>query len=332
MPDNRTTLQPVAHRGTATTTAHKILVEMIGDLLDQEGVTDVKCQPQRGGRSQLLVARGGRFDIAGTLDPDQVEQFLNLIAALNGKEFNRVTPRLNARIPGTGERLYAARPPVTAGFFFAIRRPYQGAVTLDLLIDRGAATAEQIALLRRVIAGQRHTMIISGVTGSGKTTMLRACLSEPAFMTGSPAILQDPEEFRAPCPKADHFAADPMAVPPVTLEDLVADALRVYPTHIVIGEVRRAEAYQMIAAWFTGHRGLATIHANSAWDALDRIAQMISFGRPVDLTVKSWIAKAVNVIVHLDLDDHGQRTVGEILKVEGYHPDKGFLLLPLDLM
>lgn len=98
----------------------------------------------------------------------------------------------------------------------------------------------------------------------------------------------------------------------------MADALGVYPTHLAVGEVRRAEAYQMIAAWFTGHRGLAAIHVQSAWDALDRIAQMISFGRAVDRTVQSWIAKAVNVVVHLGLDDSGRRSVAEILKVGGY--------------
>ncbi len=121
-----------------------------------------------------------------------------------------------------------------------------------------------------------------------------------------------------------------MAGPPVTLETLVAGALRVPMTHLVLGEVRRAEARAMVVGWTTGHPGLCTVHAGSAWDALDRVAQMVGLGGiAMDALQMRWIAKAVDAVVHLARRPDGRRFVHEIVRVEGYDPDRGFVLRPL---
>jgi Flp pilus assembly CpaF family ATPase len=101
-------------------------------------------------------------------------------------------------------------------------------------------------------------------------------------------------------------------------------------THLVLGEVRRAEARQMVVGWTTGHPGLCTVHAGSAWDALDRIAQMVGLGGvTMDALQMRWIAKAVHAVVHLSRDGTGKRFVNEIVRVDGYAPEHGFVLRPL---
>ncbi|MFM2045796.1 MAG: hypothetical protein RLY86_4372, partial [Pseudomonadota bacterium] len=166
---------------------------------------------------------------------------------------------------------------------------------------------------------------------SGKTTLLRACLEEPAFTGGLPAVLQDPFEFTPPCPNAWSLAADPWADPPVTLEMLVAGALRVPISHLVIGEVRRAEARAMIIAWATGHPGICTLHAANPADALDRVAQMVGLaGVTMDAVQLRWIGKAIGAVVQMGRGSDGQRQVTAIAAVDGYDPQAGaFRLHPL---
>ena len=309
----------------------RLMDGLFGDLLSREDVANVLVLPPlRGsGRCRVVVKNGPSPEFVREADPDQVRRFLAYVAGFQRKELRRDRPTLDVTLPETGERIHADVEPVATGPACSIRKPYRGRITLDDWVASGAATTLQVRLIRRLVAGRR-TVVIAGDVDTGKTTLLRACLEEPAFRDGLPAVLQDPYEFEPPCPHAYAMVADPWADPPVTLETLVANALRVPMTHLVLGEVRRAEARQMVVGWTTGHPGLCTVHAGSVWDALDRIAQMVGLGGvTMDALQMRWIAKAVHAVVHLARDHAGKRFVNEIVRVERFDPDHGFVLRPL---
>ncbi|HEY0834321.1 MAG TPA: ATPase, T2SS/T4P/T4SS family [Azospirillum sp.] len=309
----------------------RLMEALFGDLLTRGDVANVLVLPPLRGQGQcrVVVKNGPSPEFVREVDPEQVRRFLATVAGFARKELRRDRPTLDVTLPETGERIHADVEPVTTGPACSIRKPYQGRVTLDDWVASGAMSAEQAGILRRLIA-ERRTVVIAGDVDTGKTTLLRACLEEPVFLEGLPAVLQDPYEFEPPCPHAYVLVADPWADPPVTLEALVAGALRVPMTHLVLGEVRRAEARAMVVGWTTGHPGLCTVHAGSAWDALDRIAQMVGLGGvTMDALQMRWIAKAVHAVVHLARHVDGRRFVNGIVRVDGYAPEHGFVLRPL---
>ncbi|QCO02847.1 ATPase, T2SS/T4P/T4SS family [Azospirillum argentinense] len=216
----------------------RLMDGLFGDLLSREDVANVLVlPPMRGqGTCRVLVKNGPSPEFVRDANPDQVRRFLAYIAGFQRKELRRDRPTLDVTLPETGERIHADIEPVTTGPACSIRKPYRGRITLDDWVASGAATPLQARILRRLIDGRR-TVVIAGDVDTGKTTLLRACLEEPAFMSGLPAVLQDPYEFEPPCPHAYAMVADPWADPPVTLETLVANALRVPMTHLVTIQV-----------------------------------------------------------------------------------------------
>ena len=309
----------------------RVMGELFGDLLAKGEVANVLVLPPsaHGGNCRVLVKDGPVPVFVREVDPDRVRRFLAYVAGFARKELRRDHPSLDVVLPDGGERIHADIEPVTTGPACAIRQPWRGRITLTDWVAGEAITVPQANALRALVAHRVNT-VIAGEVDTGKTTLLRACLEEPGPMEGLPAVLQDPYEFAPPCPNAYAMVADPWAEPPVTLEMLVANALRVPMTHLVLGEVRRAEARAMIVGWATGHPGLCTVHAGSAADALDRIAQMVGLaGIAIDELQLRWIAKAVGAVVHLVVDSDGRRRVAGIIRVEGFDAQHGFRLRPL---
>lgn len=309
----------------------RLMAELFGDLLAQPDVANVLVLPPAAGAGpcRVLVKDGPEPRFVREVDADRVRRFLAHVAGFARKELRRDRPTLDVVLPDGGERIHADVEPITPGPACSIRQPYRGRITLADWVAHDAITIPQANALRGLIAHRVNT-VISGEVDTGKTTLLRACLEEPGPMQGLPAVLQDPYEFAPPCPFAYAMVADPWADPPVTLETLVANALRVPMTHLVLGEVRRAEARAMIVGWATGHPGLCTVHAGSAADALDRIAQMVGLsGVTMDALQLRWIAKAVGAVVHLAVGADGRRKVHEIVAVEGFDERQGFVVRPL---
>ncbi len=165
--------------------------------------------PLRGsGRCRVVVKNGPSPEFVREVDPAQVLRFLAYLAGFPRRELRRDRPTLDAALPETGERIHADVEPVTPGPSCSIRKPYRGRITLDDWVASGAATTLQVTLIRQLIAARR-TVVIAGDVDTGKTTLLRACLEEPAFRQGLPAVLQDPFEFEPPCPFAYAMVADP---------------------------------------------------------------------------------------------------------------------------
>lgn len=308
-----------------------LLAEVFGGLLADPAVSNVLVLPPGTGErcARVLVRDGAGVRLSHLAEVAGVRRLLAYLAGLARRELRPGRATLDAVLPG-GERLHAVIDPVAPGPSVAVRKPLPGRVTLEDWRRWGAISAPQADALRGLVA-DRVPLLLAGEVDTGKTTLLRACLEEPAFRDGLPAVLQDPFEFTPPCPNAWSLAADPWADPPATLEALVAGALRVPISHLVIGEVRRAEARAMVVAWATGHPGLCTVHAGSAADALDRVAQMVGLaGVAMDAVQMRWVAKAVGAVAHLGRGPDGRRQVTAVARVEGYDPRAGeFRLRPL---
>lgn len=264
--------------------------------------------------SQIWVDRGGSVDRVGTITTDTLLGALERILAPLGRRIDRLNPTVDARL-ADGSRLCAAIPPVAVdGPCLSIRRFRTAAVGLDAF-----AEPPVVAVLDEIVQ-RRCNVLVSGATSTGKTTLLNAMASRVPHSERI-VTLEDTAELRLHHPhvvRLETRDATADGVAAVTLEHLLRTALRLRPDRIVVGEVRGGEAVQLIQAMNTGHDGsLATIHANSAADAVRRltslvIAAVVSW--PVDV-VSELLMSAIDVIVHLRRDSAGQRRVDQIVEL-----------------
>jgi pilus assembly protein CpaF len=220
-----------------------------------------------------------------------------------------------------GSRVAAVLPPVSlGGTTLTIRKFQNPRFTTDELVRIGTLTADALRTIRDAIDA-RENLLISGGTGTGKTTLLNACA---AWLPEGDRIvlIEDTAELQLEAENLARFEArrEQLGLPAVTVRDLVRASLRHRPDRIVIGEVRGGEAFDLLQALNTGHSGtLSTIHANSAEQALTRFASCV-LQSGVDLpyaAIRHSIADTIGLIVHLERRG-SRRVVREILRVERY--------------
>jgi pilus assembly protein CpaF len=228
---------------------------------------------------------------------------------------------VDARLPD-GSRINAIIPPLAIdGPCLSIRKFSQTPIDLDKLVGYGALTEEAAIVLRGVVASRRN-LIISGGTGSGKTTMLNA-LSASIDNGERIVTIEDSAELQLQQRHVLRLETRPANIEgrgEVTQRDLVKNALRMRPDRIILGEIRSGEAFDMLQAMNTGHDGsMTTVHANTPRDALSRIEQMIGMSG-IDISPKSaraQIASAVQVVLQLSRLSDGSRKVLSIAEVTG---------------
>lgn len=289
----------------------------IAAALDDPEVVEVMLNPD----GSLWVDRldSGRAPTGHRMAAPVAERIIRLVAAQVRAEVHSGAPLLSAELPGTGERFMGALPPVVRAPSFAIRKRALRIMTLADYVLAGVMSEAQARFLREAVR-ERQNIVVAGGTSTGKTTLANALLDEIAATGDRVLILEDTVELQ--CRSDDHVG---MRAEPGTasMADLVRATLRLRPDRIVVGEVRGAEALDLIKAWGTGHPGgVATVHANSAAGALARLEQLI---QEVSVTVpRALIAEAVNVVVHIAGRGHARR-VREIARVVG-HDARGYLL------
>jgi type IV secretion system protein TrbB len=200
-------------------------------------------------------------------------------------------------LPRSGERFQGVLPPLAERPAFTIRKRASVVFTLDDYVSKGILSAEGAAVIRRAVT-DRKNILVAGGTGSGKTTLVNAILAEPAFRSDRVVIIEDTKELQ--CPAEDKVELLTKSIEPrVTMTDLLRMTLRLRPDRIIIGEVRGGEALAMLKAWNTGHPGgVATLHANSAADALQRMEDLV--GEATHVIPRRSIASAVNLIVFIE--------------------------------
>ncbi|MET9604053.1 TadA family conjugal transfer-associated ATPase [Streptomyces sp. NPDC006512] len=285
-------------------------------LLADPEVTDVLvAAPDR-----VWVDRGGGLELTGVTFPDAeaVRRLAQRLAAVAGRRLDDARPWVDARLPD-GTRLHAVLPPVAVGSAcLSLRVVRPKAFTLDELVAAGTLPPGGHRLLRAMVEA-RLSFLVSGGTGTGKTTLLSALLGlvGPAERI---VLAEDSAELRPDHPHVVRLETRPAnqeGAGLVTLADLVRQALRMRPDRLVVGEVRGAEVADLLAALNTGHEGgCGTVHANAAAHVPARLEALGTAAGLDRAALHSQLAAALTLVVHLARDRNGRRRVAEVHVLE----------------
>jgi pilus assembly protein CpaF len=276
---------------------------------------------------QIYVERGGRLEPTPARFKDEAHllRIINKIVSTVGRRVDESQPMIDARLLDGSRVNVAIRPVAIDGPLVSIRKFSKQPFSLDKLIDLSSLSTEMAAFLAAAVEG-RVTILISGGTGSGKTTMLNAL---SAFISHRDRLItiEDAAELQLQQPHVGRLETRPPSIEgrgEIRQRELVKNALRMRPDRIIVGEVRGEEAFDMLQAMNTGHEGsMTTIHANSARDALSRLEQMVGMaGLPMtQQSVRAQIASAIKVVVQLQRLSDGKRRIMGISEVIGSEGD-----------
>lgn len=286
------------------------LCPVVRDALDDDSTLEVMVNPD--GAVWLEQAGHGLLATGEILSPGDRDRVIRLVAA--GLDPGRSTEPaiVSAEIPGTGERFEGILPPVSTAPCYSIRKPARRPFTLTDYTRQGALSPALADTLRAFVRA-RANIVIAGGTSSGKTSFANALLAESGFSGERIVILEDTRELS--CPAANLVTLRTQGTR-VSLRDLVRSTLRLRPDRIIVGEVRGAEALDLLKAWNTGHPGgLTTLHANSALGALSRLEQLA--GEATARTSCALIAEAVDIVVFMSRAG-GQRRVEDAVRVREF--------------
>ncbi len=272
---------------------------------------------------RIFVERAGLMDelVGVRISERGLEAAVRNIARVLGDEIDERRPLLNSRLPD-GSRVAAAVAPASVGGTVLDIRKFRARRFMAAdLVDRGMLTSETLDLLVRAIRDERATILISGGTGTGKTSLLNALA---AFLPSEDRVvlIEDTSEIVINMANMVRLEARRAqdGVPEVSIRDLLRHTLRLRPDRIILGEVRGAEAFDLLQALNTGHSGtLSTIHANTAALAISRLRTCVAMaGVDIpDRAVARNIAEVVQVVVHIERR-RGHRAVRHVVRVEGY--------------
>jgi len=274
------------------------------------------------GPGSVFVERGGRIEPTpiGFADEEELRNAIERILAPLGRRVDELSPMVDARL-ADGSRVNVVIPPLAIdGPAVSIRRFGAERPGPDRLVELGTLDLEQRERLEAAVR-ERRSVLVSGGTGSGKTTLLNALSS---FLAPEERVvtIEDAAELRLQQPHVVRLESRPAGVEgrgEVTIRDLLRNALRMRPDRIVIGEVRGAEALDLLTALNTGHDGaLSTVHANSPRDAIARLetlALMAGVGLPHE-AIAEQVRRGIDLVVHLRRMPDGSRRVTEIAEVE----------------
>ena len=292
-------------------------------LLDDDGVSEIMVN----GPDQVFVERAGRLHRADVSFRDHAHllQTIQKIVAPLGRRIDESSPMVDARLPD-GSRVNAVIPPLAVrGAALTVRKFSRRPLEMEDLIAQGTLVPEMALVLRAAVAG-RLNILVSGGTGSGKTTTLNAL---SAFIGEGERVvtIEDAAELRLQQPHVVTLESRPAnseGQGRVGIRELVINALRMRPDRIVVGEVRGGEALDMLQAMNTGHDGsLTTAHANSPRDVLGRLETMVLMAGAElpSRAIREQIASAVDLTVHQARLRDGTRRVTHITEVVGMEGD-----------
>lgn len=294
---------------------------ILDEILADDSITEVMIN----GPDHIFVEHAGRlYRLNKKFDNErQLEDIIQKIVGKEGKEVNQANPIVDTRLPD-GSRVNVVLPPVSlSGPIVTIRKFSKTPMTVEMLLKYGSLTREAAAFLEKLVRA-KYNIFISGGTGSGKTTFLNALSN---FIPRDERIITIEDSAELQIKNIENLVsletrnANTSGRGEISIRDLIRSALRMRPERIVVGEVRGAEALDMLQAMNTGHDGsLSTGHANSTRDMLSRLETMVlqgNDGLPLP-AIRQQISSALDIIIHLSrLRDKSRRTM-EITEVLGY--------------
>jgi pilus assembly protein CpaF len=306
----------------------EVINELLGlgplqTLLDDIDVSEVMVN----GPSAIYYERGGVLYVSGVKfrDAEHIRRIAERIVAPLGRHVDEASPMVDARLPD-GSRVNVVLPPIAVHSpTITIRKFRADRFDMEDLTRIGTLTEEAASFLRASVTSKVN-IVVSGGTGSGKTTLLNAL---SAFIPAQERIvtIEDPMEIQLRQPHVVTLEARPNSIEgrgEITQRDLVRNSLRMRPDRIIVGEVRGAEAFDMLQAMNTGHEGsITTVHANTPRDGLSRIENMVmmaGFDLPVR-AIREQMASALHMIVQIARMPDGSRRVTAITEVSGLEGD-----------
>lgn len=306
----------------------EIIDEMIGlgpleTLLKDDSIADILINTY----SQVYVERFGKLELTDVRfkDNDHLLRIVNKIVTAVGRRVDEMSPLCDARLQD-GSRINVAIPPAAVdGPIVSIRKFKKSKLSLESLIEYDAIRPVMVDVLRKAVWG-RVTVLISGGTGTGKTTALNA-LSGAIPNDERLITVEDAAELQLQQPHVIRLETRPPNLEgkgEIRQRELVKNCLRMRPDRIILGEVRGEEAFDMLQAMNTGHEGsMATIHSNTPRDALMRLESMVSMAGMAgsESSVRSQIANAVGLIVQLERLSDGTRKFVSITEITGMEGD-----------
>ena len=251
----------------------------------------------------------------GSMTPVRAEGALRTIAAALNTTITPNHPMVEGELPLDGSRVAGQIPPIVSAPAFAIRKKAVAVHTLDDYVAQGIMTPEQREVVDRAVRDHRNILIIGG-TGSGKTTLANAIIhamvgldAEERFL-----IIEDTAELQCVGENVVQY----VATVDVNMTQLLRIAMRMWPSRIIVGEVRGPEALNLLLAWNSGHEGgIGTLHANTAKSGLTKLAMYVSQHPESPRSIEPLIGEAVHVVVHIARTQGGRR-IRDILEVDGY--------------
>ena len=308
--------------------ANEVINDILGlgpleHLLYESSIADILVN----GAKSVYIERYGKLEKTPITfkDDEHLLKVIDKIVTSVGRRIDESSPLVDARLKD-GSRVNAIIPPLAIdGPSLSIRRFTKDKMKMDDLVEIGSISQAMAEVFTNIVKA-RLNILISGGTGSGKTTMLNA-LSNNIPSSERIVTIEDSAELQL---QMDHLVR--LETRPANIEgkgevsqrDLVRNALRMRPDRIVIGEVRGEEAFDMLQAMNTGHDGsLTTIHANSPRDALARVENMVTmagFDLPIK-TIRTQIASAINVVIQLERLEDGRRRVTNVAEINSMEGD-----------
>jgi pilus assembly protein CpaF len=308
---------------TNPVSASRFLMDAVGGLgklqqyMDDPDVEEIWVNSPE----HVFVARHGIPELTPTvLTRDEIARLVETMLGSTGRRLDLSTPFVDAMLPG-GERLHVVIPDITRrDMSVNIRKFVARAQRLSELVSRGSLTAQTAQFLEASVRAGLN-VVVSGATGAGKTTILRALAGA---IPPKERIITVEEVFELNLANRDVVAmqcrqANLEGYGEITMRRLVKESLRMRPDRIIVGEVREAEALDLLIALNSGLPGMATLHANAARDAVAKLSTLpLLAGENVTAHfVNPAVASAIDLIVHLDRDVSGQRRVREICGLTG---------------
>jgi len=310
------------------TIKRRIVDELVGfgplePLLADPSVADILVN----GARQVYVERSGRLEATNVVfnDDAHVLNVITRIVSRVGRRIDESSPLVDARLPD-GSRFNAIIPPLALdGPMISIRKFGKGALTLDHLV-KGGALSEAMAQVLSIAIRSRLNILICGGTGTGKTTLLNA-LSQMIPSGERVLTIEDAAELKLQQPHVGRLETRPPNLEgkgEITIRDLFKNALRMRPDRIIVGEIRGAEAYDMMQAMNSGHDGsLGTMHASGPREALTRLENILlmTAGNMPARAIRSQIAGSLDMIVQVTRMHDGKRRITSITEVVGMEGD-----------
>jgi pilus assembly protein CpaF len=305
-----------------------ILHEMIGlgpiePLLKDETINDILINTHR----QIYIERAGRLELSDARFKNEAHllRIINKIVSTVGRRVDETQPMCDARLLDGSRVNVAIKPIAVDGPLVSIRKFSKRPLAMERLIEINSICHEMAAVLVAAVAG-RITILVSGGTGSGKTTMLNALSS---FISHEERLItiEDAAELQLQQPHVGRMETRPPNIEgkgEIRQRELVKNALRMRPDRIIVGECRGEEAFDMLQAMNTGHEGsMTTVHANTTRDALSRLEQMVGMaGFPMTIqSVRTQIAAAIRLVVQLQRLSDGKRRIVSISEITGIEGD-----------